>query len=243
MKLISYLRQSTLKQQRSGLSIEAQRKAIQDYAKSTNGDIVAEFVETESGGLNARPALLQAVARAKAVRGKLVVATLDRLSRKVAFIANLMESNVQFACCDAPNATPFELHIRASMAEEERRKISERTKLALAAAKRRGVQLGANRRGHRAILQSDKMVNHLNKVRSRSIAAKKANSAQRRADSYGHLLPQIQEMAEDCTLQEICNTLNSDGHTTVSGGKFYPNTIRRLLEALPAVAVATAIMR
>ncbi len=148
-----------------------------------------------------------------------------------------MESNVQFVCADAPNATPFELHIRASMAEEERRKISERTKLALAAAKRRGVQLGANRHGHRAILKSAKMVQHLNRVRSRSIAARQTNAAQRRAECYGHLLPTIQTMVDDnATLQEICDSLNADGHTTTSGGKFYANTVRRLISALPIIA-------
>jgi DNA invertase Pin-like site-specific DNA recombinase len=241
MKIVSYLRRSTGKQ---GLTIEAQRHALQNHAKTTGDEIVAEFIETESGANSARLELAKAVAKAKAVRGKLMVATLDRLSRRVAFIANLMESGVQFGCCDAPNATPFELHIRASMAEEERRKISERTKAALAAAKRRGVALGANRRGHRAILKSDRMVNHLNKVRARSIAARQANAAQRRAECYGHLLPQVQTMADEgATLQEICDSLNADGHTTTSGSKFYANTIRRLLNSLPIVAAATLAIR
>ncbi|HZZ27126.1 MAG TPA: recombinase family protein [Pirellulales bacterium] len=244
MKIIGYIRVSTQKQGRSGLGLEAQRKAVQDYASLTNGQLVAEFVEVESGKDNARVELAKAVARAKAVRGKLVVATLDRLSRKVAFIANLMETNVQFACCDAPNASAFELHVRAAMSEEERRKISERTKLALAAAKRRGVQLGANRRGHRAILKSDKMVQHLDRIRACSIAARHQNAAQRRAECYGHLLPTIQTMVDDnATLQEICDSLNADGHTTTSGGKFYANTVRRLVSALPVIAAAMFAIR
>jgi len=35
-----------------------------------------------------------------------------------------MESGVPFVMADVPNATPFEIHIRAAMAEEEGRKIS-----------------------------------------------------------------------------------------------------------------------
>ena len=53
-----------------------------------------------------------------------------------------MEISVPFVAVNMPAASPFEIHIRAAMAEEEPRKISERTKAALAAAKRRGVKLG-----------------------------------------------------------------------------------------------------
>jgi hypothetical protein len=82
----------------------------------------------------------------------------------------------------------------------------------------------------------------LNKVRARSIAARQSNAAQRRAECYGHLLPQIQTMADDgATLQEICDTLNSDGHTTTSGSMFHANTIRRLLASLP-IAIAAAMI-
>ena len=77
--------------------------------------------------------------RRKAV---LIIVKLDRLARNVAFIANLMETGIPFVAADRPNASPFELHIYAAMAEEEARQISERTKAALAAAKARSVKLG-----------------------------------------------------------------------------------------------------
>ena len=70
------------------------------------------------------------------------MAKLDRLSRDVAFISGLMAQGVPFIVTEIPNADPFMLHIYAAVAEQERTKISERTKAALAAAKARGVKLG-----------------------------------------------------------------------------------------------------
>jgi DNA invertase Pin-like site-specific DNA recombinase len=110
------------------------------------GDVVlTEFVEVETGKNNERPRLAAAMAACRKHRAKLLIAKLDRLSRKVSFIAPLMESNVKFVACDMPDADPFRLHIEAAIAEEEARKISARTKAALAAAKTRGVVLGGVR--------------------------------------------------------------------------------------------------
>jgi DNA invertase Pin-like site-specific DNA recombinase len=67
-----------------------------------------------------------------------VIAKLDRLSRNLHFITGLMESKVSFVACDMPHAKDFELHIRASLAQEERRLISERTSAALQAKKAQG---------------------------------------------------------------------------------------------------------
>ncbi|MEM6636818.1 MAG: recombinase family protein [Pseudomonadota bacterium] len=89
----------------------------------------------ESGKRADRPEL----ARAEAV---LLIATLDRLARKVAFIVNLPESGVEVTAADMPEANRFVLHIIAAVADQEGRAISERTKAALAAAKARGVKLG-----------------------------------------------------------------------------------------------------
>jgi DNA invertase Pin-like site-specific DNA recombinase len=46
-----------------------------------------------------------------------------------------MEANRPFVCCDNPNATPLTIHILAAVAEDEAKRISERTKAALAAYK------------------------------------------------------------------------------------------------------------
>ncbi|KTS10263.1 hypothetical protein SB2_06865 [Methylobacterium radiotolerans] len=136
MSFVSYVRVSTGKQGIRGLGIEAQREAVADYAKN-KGAVVAEFAEVESGRNSSRPQLRAALAHAKATQSVLLIAKLDRLARKVSFIANLMESGVKFVAVDRPDAKPFELHIYAALAEEEARMISERTRAALAAKRTR----------------------------------------------------------------------------------------------------------
>lgn len=146
--VVSYLRVSTKKQGQSGLGLEAQREAVAEYAAREGLRVVAEYVEVESGKKAARPELAKALARCRASKATLVVAKLDRLSRNVAFLSNLMEAGVDFVACDNPTATRFTVHILAAVAEQEAKAISERTKAALAAAKRRGVPLGSSRPGH-----------------------------------------------------------------------------------------------
>src|SRR5271163_237015 len=99
-KFVSYLRVSTDRQGRSGLGLEAQREAVTNYLNGGCWDLIAEFVEQETGkGSNAlakRPQLRAALALAKKQRATLVIAKLDRLSRNMAFTATLMDAGVDF---------------------------------------------------------------------------------------------------------------------------------------------------
>ncbi len=146
-RFVSYLRVSTDKQGRSGLGIEAQREAVARFSNGGTWVQLAELVETESGKNADRPQLREAIAQCRQTGATLLIAKLDRLARNVAFISALMEQGVPFVACDMPTATPFMLHVYAAMAEEEARAISLRTKVALAAAKARGVKLGGWRGG------------------------------------------------------------------------------------------------
>jgi DNA invertase Pin-like site-specific DNA recombinase len=141
-KFIAYLRVSTAKQGRSGLGLEAQRQAITDYLNGGKWKLLKEYVEVESGKNNDRPELRAALAACQRTRATLVIAKLDRLSRNVAFIANLMESGVDFVAVDFPTANRLTLHILASVAQYEREAISTRVKDALLVAKSKGVKLG-----------------------------------------------------------------------------------------------------
>jgi DNA invertase Pin-like site-specific DNA recombinase len=144
--IVAYYRVSTQKQGRSGLGLEAQRKAVAAYAASQGTAIAEEFTEVETGkgadALERRPVFAEALRKAKKIKAPIVVAKLDRLSRDVAFIATLMAKKVEFVTADDPTKSPFMLHIKAAVAEEERRMIAQRTRDALAAARERGVQLG-----------------------------------------------------------------------------------------------------
>jgi DNA invertase Pin-like site-specific DNA recombinase len=207
-RFISYLRVSTDQQSQSGLGIEAQRAAVEQYLNGGDWTLLEEFVETESGKNSARPQLAKALAHCKLTGAKLVIAKLDRLSRNVAFIANLMEQAVPFVACDMPHAKPFELHIRASLAEEEARLISQRTKAALAAAKARGVKLGGYRGGG---------------TPDTALATKaRQEAAQAFAASVG---PMIAEMhKQGASLRQIAEAMASKGIQTARGGDTWTAT-------------------
>ena len=147
-KFVAYYRVSTARQGLSGLGLEAQQKAVMDYLNGGDWELVGDFTEVETGkgakALNKRPQLVDAIMLCRKHKAKLVIAKLDRLARNVHFISGLMETRVDFVAVDMPSADPFMLHVYAAMAEEETRRISQRTKDALAAAKARGVVLGQN---------------------------------------------------------------------------------------------------
>jgi DNA invertase Pin-like site-specific DNA recombinase len=133
--------------ERSGLGLEAQRAAVEAFAKAEGFEIVESFTEIETGkgsdALDRRPELKAALKAAKKLKCQVVVAKLDRLSRDVAFIAGLMSQRVPFIVTAlGRNVDPFTLHIYAALAEQERRMISQRTSAGLQAAKVRGVKLG-----------------------------------------------------------------------------------------------------
>jgi len=142
---VAYYRVSTQRQGQSGLGLDAQRKAVDDYLNGGSWTLDREFTEVESGRKAGRnPVLREALAYCREHGCTLVVAKLDRLGRSMAFTSALMESGVDFIAVDNPHATKFTIHILAAVAELEREQISKRTKDALAAARERGVQLGSS---------------------------------------------------------------------------------------------------
>ena len=143
---IAYYRVSTEQQGRSGLGLEAQADAVRQFAKRESYTIIDSFTETESGKQDERPELAAALARCKKERATLLIAKLDRLSRRVSFIAKLMDTSADFRVVEIPDASKFQLQIMAVFSEYERDQISQRTKAALAAAKQRGTVLGRHGR-------------------------------------------------------------------------------------------------
>ena len=201
---IVYYRVSGPKQGKSGLGLDAQRSLVGRFPKE--GPILAEYQEIETGKWADRPQLILALAHAKATGSILLIAKLDRLARNVEFTANLMNSDVPFICCDHPSATRLTLHILAAVAEEESRLISERTKAALAEAKKRGVLLGSARIGH-----WDKRERGMKKPLK--VLAEKRRAAMAR--TYEILVPVIREQREQGrTMAQIRDWLNERGFKT-----------------------------
>ena len=145
-KFVSYLRVSTQKQGASGLGLEAQREVVERYVTAASGELVQEYQEIETGkgsdALTKRPMLRAALEFCRKHKATLIIAKLDRLARNVHFVSGLMESRVKFVACDMPEASELTIHIMAAFAEHEAKRISQRTKEALAVAKARGTVLG-----------------------------------------------------------------------------------------------------
>ncbi len=139
-KFVGYFRVSSSKQGKSGLGLEAQKAAVNAHIGT--GELIAEFTEVETGKNNDRPKLKEAIALARKTKSVLIIAKLDRLSRNLAFIANILDGNIEFICADMPNANKTLLQMMAVIAEFEAKQISERTNAALQAAKARGTLLG-----------------------------------------------------------------------------------------------------
>ncbi|MEZ0058937.1 DNA invertase Pin-like site-specific DNA recombinase [Bradyrhizobium elkanii] len=142
---VAYCRVSTARQGKSGLGLEAQREAVRSYLDRGQWSLVAEFTEVESGKKGDRPELAKALQACRVYGAKLVIAKLDRLSRDAHFLLGLEKAGVDFVAADMPHANRLTVGIMAMVADEERRMISQRTKAALAAAKKRGVKLGGDR--------------------------------------------------------------------------------------------------
>ena len=139
---IGYLRVSTREQGRSGLGLAAQRHDIETFGTREECSIKSWYQDIQTGAgkdaLLLRPGLAAALREARAVRCPLIVSRLDRLSRNVHFITGLMEHKVHFVVAAlGRDCDDFTLHIYASLAEQERKMISERIKAALARSKKK----------------------------------------------------------------------------------------------------------
>ncbi len=198
---VAYYRVSTQSQSKSGLGLAAQQTKVANYATGI-GPIIAEFCDVQSGRDDDRTELHKALALAKRENAKLIIARLDRFSRRVSFIAQIMERGIGLVCAEMPNASDFQLHIFAALAQEERRLISERTKAALAEARRRGRILGAN---------------------GKNLAARNRHAA----DEFASRL--VEKLDADLmrrSYSEIARQLNERGVLTATGRKFFPQTVK-----------------
>ncbi|MDB5810506.1 MAG: Resolvase, N-terminal [Betaproteobacteria bacterium] len=226
MKIVTYRRVSTSQQERSGLGLEAQSAAIDAWAERTRATTVGTYTEIESGRKNTRPELTAALHLAKVTGATLVIAKLDRLSRNAAFLLTLRDSGVRFIAVDMPDANELTVGIMALVAQQERQAISTRTREALAAARRRGVQLG-NPNGARAL----RMAGRGNKAATASVKGR----ANAHAEDLRSVVKSLGE-AGVTTLAAIAVQLNTRGMRTPRDAKWHPASVRNLLQRLKTLS-------
>jgi DNA invertase Pin-like site-specific DNA recombinase len=215
-KFVLYYRVSTKKQGQSGLGLKAQERDINLYLTNyaeTPYEVIGEYTDIESGKTSNREQLELAIREAKASKATLLVSKLDRLSRKVSFIATLMEDKkLDFSVASMPNADKFSLHIYAALAEQERDFISKRTKAALVEAKANGIVLGGLR----------DTTNERNK-------ALRAQAQERAVDLASLILPLRKQ---GMTLKAISNEMNKRNIPTARGGSWTATTVKRLIDRI-----------
>jgi DNA invertase Pin-like site-specific DNA recombinase len=214
---IAYYRVSTERQGRSGLGLDAQRKAVADFLNGGRWELLEEFVEVESGKRSDRLELAKALKACRARRATLVIAKLDRLARDAHFLLGLQKAGVDFVAADMPTANRLTVGIMALVAEEEARMISARTKAALAAAKARGAKLG--------LANPARIDRH--EVSAKGVAAVTASADQHAAN----VLPIVRtiQAAGVVSLHGVAEALNARGIHTARGGKWYAATVRNML--------------
>lgn len=217
-RFVGYFRVSTDKQGRSGLGLEAQQEAVSHFVHVRSSTLISEIVEVESGTRADRPMLAEALRLCRVHRATLLIAKLDRLARNVAFISNLMESGVDFEAVDFPSANRLTIHILSAVAEHEAGMIRERTRNALAAAKRRGVKLG----GDRGNLPSVALKGSL-----KSAELRKARTLSR-ANDLGPLVLDLRDRG--LSYRHIADELNARSIATARGGDWGPSQVHRLVK-------------
>lgn len=209
MKFVIYVRVSTTEQGKSGLGLDAQRRDINLYLEAHHGKVIGEFQDVQSGKDIHRPQFQLACKLAMKEKATLLVSRLDRLSRDVEDIARLMK-NLRFKVATMPDADPFQLHIYAALAEQERKLISQRTKAGLESARRRGVKLGG--------LRGDGL--------------EKANALrQKDADAFAtkvwHIVRPL--LTAGLSFRAIAGSLNQSGITSVRGGEWSAMQVSRIV--------------
>jgi DNA invertase Pin-like site-specific DNA recombinase len=228
---VLYVRVSTQEQGKSGLGLDSQLQTLQTFAALHAFEVVQTYSEIASGGDSDRPVLAKALADAKKRGCPILVAKLDRLSREVRFVADLMQRGVPFFCADLGlDVDPFTLHLFSALAEKERKLIGTRTYAAMQILKSDGVtKLGFI--GHKL----DKPTYKTQATIAQLGADRVHQLANDRAMSLAATIVSIRK-AGCVTLQAIADALNARGVKTPRGATWYASSVARTIGRIDATA-------
>lgn len=214
MKYVAYYRVSTKKQ---SLGLEAQRTSVMNFiCQDSTNTLIAEFSERESGKNDNREELQKAIECCKRNNATLVIAKLDRLSRKVSFIFSLKDADINFIALDVPTFSTLTLGIYATLAQTEREMISARTKNALAELKNKGVKLG------------NPNATFTDEMRAKAYERKRA-IAQSNTNNVRATFVIKELLKSTNNLSEIARYLNNNGFKTSRGLLFKAQQVKNLI--------------
>jgi DNA invertase Pin-like site-specific DNA recombinase len=205
---VVYYRVSTVRQGQSGLGLDGQRTMVENFL-NPDDQVIGEFTEIQSGKKDDREQLQSALRLVKKTKSKFLIPKLDRFSRKVSFVSSIIDQGVEIVICEHPNITTFFLHLLSCFAEEERRQISERTRLALQEAKKRGVELGKN----------GKVLGQVNR--------------RNKEEFVSSIQPSLETVRKECSsLSEMSRRLNEMNVPTYRNGRWYPQTVKNYISLI-----------
>lgn len=227
---IGYYRVSTEEQGESGLGLTAQKHDVRRFV-SSNGALVGEFQDIESGAKDCREGLNLAIEACKRTGATLVVKNLSRISRGgYRVMMDLEEAGIEFIESTSPNDNQMVKELKFSFAKEERKKISERTTSALSVIKEKLA------RGEVHVSKSGNVVVSLGTPENLTPAAI-LKAAEVRARIAREDLENIKATAYIVALVEagksfyyITNKLNENGFVTSRGNRFSQTQTKRLYE-------------
>lgn len=224
MLAVAYYRVSTERQGVDGFGIAAQRETVRSVCRDREWEIVEEIYEVASGTDNARTEMNRAISLSQDRGAILVVSKVDRLTRSVAFMNMLTDTQVRVFACDSmlSNDTAqgvLKLRQLAELAELEGLQTSDRTKEALAQARARGVKLGGYRGGP----------SPTHEHRARSVEVR-----QKSADAFAlSMAPTLLPLrSAGLSLNGIARHLNEIQIPTRTGKRWQAITVRNVLERL-----------
>lgn len=212
MEYIAYYRTSTKDQD---LGIDAQKRLVKNVLKEGD-EILQNFEEKVSGkGTKDRHEFHKALEACEETGATLLIAKLDRLSRDKHLIFDLQKRKVKFLVADNPNANEVVIDIMAILAHDEVKKISERTKAALAELKAKGEKLGTP-----ANLTKEARLKGVESIKRKAMN----NPNTKPARAYAKALQE-----QGLNYVQIAEKLNQNGYKSSRGGKYYPHTAKRLI--------------
>lgn len=209
-----------MKKNSSGLGLDAQMDIVHRFISKESGILSGEFTEIETGTYKKkRKVIFDALEKCKKENATLIIAKLDRLTRDEVFLFTLLQSIErnelkQFICCDNVNVNPLTLKLLSIIAADEAKRISDRTKAALAAKKRQGYKLGS---------PQNLTIEAMKKGWKASVEKAQNNEHNRKAKGYVNVL-----RAQGKTFQDIADILNLQGFKASQGGTFHPKQVSRL---------------